>query len=119
MPNSPHEELAAIRENLLDGMKSYLEASGDGCGYKQPDIDRCAVIVDAYCDEIAKKGMSQDALRDTVKKTVLQLNALNETCDNELIETDQREALCQLLLTAAQAAGLDTDEDITEEWREW
>jgi hypothetical protein len=50
---------------------------------------------------------------------ILDLNGLNEQGEFSLIETDQREALCQLILTAATRAGLDTDEDVTEEWREW
>ena len=36
------------------------------------------------------------------------------------IETDQREQLCALIITAANRAGLVSGVyDITEEWREW
>jgi hypothetical protein len=45
---------------------------------------------------------------------------LNEQCDGSMIETDQREQLCELLITAASNAGLvSTQYDITEKWRDW
>ncbi|ALS79154.1 hypothetical protein AUO94_10975 [Planococcus kocurii] len=61
---------------------------------------------------------SEKEIIKKVKKTVLRLNALNEKYDF-FIETMEREELCDLLLENAQQAGLETDEDITEEWREW
>ena len=55
-----------------------------------------------------------------VKTAVVKLNKLNDRCDGSLIETDQREQLCELIITAARGAGLSSDKyDITEEWREW
>ncbi len=54
-----------------------------------------------------------------MRQVVLDLNGLNEESGGGLIETDQREGLCQLILVAALHAGLKTDEDVTEEWREW
>ena len=47
------------------------------------------------------------------------MNVLNEKCEYELIETDQREDICKFIITAVNVAGLKTDEDVTEEWREW
>jgi hypothetical protein len=45
---------------------------------------------------------------------------MGSTSDGLLIETDQREQLCELIIAAAQRAGLVSDVyDITEEWREW
>ncbi len=54
---------------------------------------------------------------DCVQHTIEQLNALNESCDGCLIETDQREELCLLILAAAKDAGLESDDDVTEQWR--
>jgi hypothetical protein len=53
------------------------------------------------------------------ERAVPALNELNDRCDGCLIETDQREQLCDILIAAAKNAGLDSDEDITEAWREW
>jgi hypothetical protein len=54
-----------------------------------------------------------------VKRVVLKLNKLNASCDGALIETDQREDLCELIQTAAKSAGLNSDQDATVSWREW
>lgn len=61
---------------------------------------------------------SEKKIIKKVKDTVLRLNALNEEYDF-FIETLEREELCEFLLEKAQQAGLETEEDITEEWREW
>ncbi|WP_200792858.1 hypothetical protein [Bacillus massilinigeriensis] len=40
--------------------------------------------------------------------------------DNDFfIETMEREELCEFIIVAARISGLQTDGDITEEWREW
>jgi hypothetical protein len=54
-----------------------------------------------------------------IKETVVRLNDLNDRCGGALIETDQREDLCQIILVAARGAGLTTLADVTEAWREW
>ena len=47
------------------------------------------------------------------------LNHLAERCDS-LIETDQREQICELMIQAAHSVGVgDGQTDITEDWREW
>ncbi len=52
------------------------------------------------------------------KEVVIGLNELNEQFDY-FIETLEREELCEFIIKAANAADLETEEDITEEWREW
>jgi hypothetical protein len=54
----------------------------------------------------------------SLKKAVLALNDLNEECNGGLIETAEREDLCELINVAVGHAGLESNEDdITEEWR--
>lgn len=100
-------------------MKSYKDAVGEDV-YGDEDIERCAAIVDAYLAAVGGGAkLSEQEILAHVEKAVLDLNELNDKCGGALIETDQREYLCELILRAARDAGLDTDEDITEEWREW
>lgn len=116
---SPDEALRDVRRRLLDGMASYLRDEPD-CGYSRRHIDRCAAIVDAYLAAVAPAAARSPAgVREAVREVVLDLNDLNAECRGGLIETDQRELLCKLILTAARRAGLDTRADITEEWRAW
>jgi hypothetical protein len=118
MAKPAKDPVASIRQSLLDGMAGYMKVAPDY--YTQADIDSCAKIVDAYVARIGTaKSLSDKEIRKTVKDVVLALNALNESCGHKLIETDQREYLCELILIAAQRAGLKTDDDITEEWRDW
>jgi hypothetical protein len=118
MAKPAKDPIASIRQSLLDGMARYMKVVPDY--YTQADIDSCAKIVDAYLARIGTaKSLSDKEIRKMVQDVVLALNALNEGCRHKLIETDQREYLCELILIAAQRAGLETDDDITEEWRDW
>ncbi|HZR35532.1 MAG TPA: hypothetical protein VFA75_09170 [Nevskia sp.] len=126
IPASP--EVLSLKEDLLESMTGFMRGedeedeggSGFEAGYTQDDIDRCAAIIDHFLITLSKTGGDGDAILEAVKDTVLELNTLNDNCDGSLIETDQRETLCELINTAAQDAGLETDlDDVTEEWREW
>ena len=117
--------LANIRERLIESMVKFMESdegadSEYSCGYTQIDIDNCDRILDAYFQSLQHAAYSSPAqILAAVQNTVEKLNELNKSCDGCLIETDQREDLCQLILTAAENAGLETDHDVTEQWREW
>lgn len=132
----PSSEVLSLKDDLIEGMMDYLEERGEagaeeedeedgeegGAGYTKADVDQCAELVDSYLAALAKVGGADPSadIMDAVRDVVLELNALNERCDGNLIETDQRELLCALILAAAMDAGLETDaHDITEEWREW
>lgn len=77
-------------------------------------------ILETYMNRL--KGsvdkMSEQDILEYVKEVVIGLNELNEQFDY-FIETLEREELCEFIIKAANEAGLETEEDITEEWREW
>jgi hypothetical protein len=121
MPTFPDEEIASVRQRLLENMTSFMRGDGDDSSdapYSQEHIERCQSIIDTYLAKVPP-GSPAPTIRDAVKTAILDLNALNEDCECNLIETGEREDLCQLILVAARRAGLDTDDDITEEWRDW
>lgn len=106
-------------------MLGYMEADSSDpdfdAGYTQAEVDRCSSILDAFLATLAPidgPGNSA-AIMEATERAVLALNDLNDECDGGLIETDQREQLCEIIILAAKDAGLETDEDITEEWRDW
>ena len=117
------DELNEIQVRLLEGMREYLEPLDDedeGPSYTLEDVEACRVILDDF--RLAMSGVPRGddaAILATVRRVVERLNELNVNAGEELIETDQREDLCALILAAARQAGLETDEDVTEEWREW
>lgn len=136
-----NEDIRTLQRDLIEGMTSYMSGSDDDddgddddsdggsseesafdAGYSQEHIDQCAEILEAYYDELSQAGGDdRDAeIMEAVKTAVTQLNALNDETEGNLIETDQREQLCEIIIAAAQEAGLPVEgQDITEEWREW
>jgi hypothetical protein len=116
----------ALRKEVLDGMFSYMKASEDpgygyACGYKLKHIDRCAAITREFLDRLSaipRRDASSHVIGE-VRRVVLRLNKLNKSCGGVLIETDQRELLCQFIFAAARRAGLPVAADITVPWRTW
>ena len=107
-------------ENVIEPMISFMEEWED-CDYSADDIEACKSLIYAYLEGLsAIKEPTEEKIMEQVKNLVLGLNGLNETTDYALIETDAREAICELIQTSAIDCGLiDNDEDITEEWRAW
>ena len=128
MPQFPDEPIEQVKGRLLEGMIEFMQPDEDDpdpdpdydCGYVQSDIDRCESIVDEYVASISNlQTPSQNEILKQIEVVVKKLNQLNAACDGTLIETDQREDLCQIILCVAVNAGLDTDDDVTENYREW
>jgi hypothetical protein len=134
MTSSSNTKFVSLKQDLIEDMTNYMKFGGAEdekdpdfdpefeAGYTQEHVDRCGAILDTFLASLAKSnGMSknQDILK-AVKIAVLALNKLNDQCDGSLIETDQREQLCEFIITATKSSGLETTVyDITEEWREW
>lgn len=79
------------------------------------------MLLDEYIDTLIKikEPKNSAQILKCVESVVEKLNKLNEKCDFDLIETDQREELVPYIIDAAKLAGLVTAGDITEKWREW
>lgn len=125
MNSNDHPEIPRLLERLADGMISYMHRDSANpafdAGYTQAHIDQCRLILDAFLISLfqVREANPRATILNIVKCAILKLNSLNAQCNGRLIETDQRELLCDIILHAASDAGLKTDDDITEEWREW
>lgn len=64
------------------------------------------------------KTPTEKTILKKVKEVVIEFNRLNEEYDY-FIETLEREELYEFIDEKAREAGLEPEEDITEEWREW
>lgn len=127
-------EIKELKKRIIDNMITYMKyGSADDenepdfdpdfdAGYTQKHIDKCSAILNEYLkglSGISAENQSENIL-EVVKFAILKLNKLNDLSNGNLIETDQREDLCEFIITAANQAGLVCDDnDITEEWREW
>ncbi len=89
--------------------------------YSDEDARDVGGILQQYLEAVFCRvpPLEREVILIATKEAVLALNELNYFCDQTLIETDERENICALILTAANAVGLQSDEDITQEWREW
>jgi hypothetical protein len=119
------KDIPIIKQELIAGMVDYMEyvaAEGKDPGHSKADIDRCSQIIDRFLASLTTvpREDRNDFILAAVKTTVLELNQLNEDCRFTIIETDQRELLCALIILAANNAGLVSNEDdITYQWRKW
>ncbi len=87
--------------------------------YSQHDIAECGDILNLYVGDIKKSASKEEGMK-IVKSTVEKLNTLNERCNGSLIETMEREQICEIIIGASAEKGYNTmEEDITEDWREW
>jgi len=110
------EQLTTLKTSLLDDMREYM-AEGD-VEHDADHIEECGRVLDAHLAALAAAG-DRDAGLACVRETVLKLNELNERAGEELIETGERETICEFIIRAGALLGHNTeDEDVTEEWRE-
>lgn len=98
------------RESLEEGDELFTEES----------IAESERVLDQFIDGLISLGDTgnEEEIMRLVEKAVTEFNTLNEKYDY-YIETLEREDLCDFIMEAVSLAGLETDEDITEEWREW
>lgn len=121
---TPNPDIAAIRADLLDEMAAYMERCAEDPDsephYGKAEIDECARILDTYAAAIDNlpKPADRSAIMKEVERVVLALNDFDER-GGGVIETEEREKLCDIIYLVAKDAGLEADDDITEQWRDW
>ena len=110
----------SMLNETIDGMLEYMTELEE-CAYTEKDVAKCASILMQYLDALAAMDAPTDKeILKCVKKCVVALNKLSEKTDYEMIESVERDNICEIIQTAAEECGLrDASEDVTEEWREW
>ncbi|HWO95634.1 MAG TPA: hypothetical protein VNM45_04730 [Bacillus sp. (in: firmicutes)] len=88
--------------------------------FTDENINETNMVLDSYINDLKKLGdkPTEENILECVKEVVIRLNELNDKYDY-FIETMEREELYEFITEAAHIAGLESEEDITEEWREW
>ena len=97
-------------------------------GLEQYTEDACAAFARVFDTLISELGSQGEAASEADKlecfhRAVVALNTINET-DESLIETGEREDLCELCNIVAVAAGMNPEdygggEGPATEWRDW
>ncbi|WP_088090471.1 hypothetical protein [Bacillus sp. OV166] len=88
--------------------------------FTDENINATNEVLDSYINslKVLRENPTEEEILECVKKVVISLNELNENYDY-FIETMEREELYEFITEAARIAGFESEEDITEEWREW
>jgi hypothetical protein len=110
-------EIKKTIESLNTGMIEYIEPGETE--YSEKDVEKCMKLIDSFLTDLSESDNKESGM-EIIEKTVLKLNELNAKCEYELIETNQREQLAEIIILAGHLKGYnERDEDVTEEWREW
>jgi hypothetical protein len=112
-----NQSLESKIDTLKHSMLDYMNATHPS--YTEKDVNECADMLNTYLIEMAKTHSKEEGMQ-VVKATILKLNNLNARCNSELIETDERESIAEIIIIAGNRKGYNApNEDITEAWREW
>ena len=109
-----------LQENVIDLMTEMM-GDVDDCGFTKEDIAKCEALILAYLSALESISVpTNEEIMEHVKALVLALNELSEETDYCMIETEEREAIWEIIQDSAVECGLtDPEDDITEEWRDW
>ncbi|MBQ7378798.1 MAG: hypothetical protein IJW70_03845 [Clostridia bacterium] len=120
MPMNMEDYKKQLQNSVIAPMTEYMQDCAD-CGFTKKDVEELEFLVMRYLDSLeGLKEPSDQKILEQVKVLVLALNDLNEKTEYSMIETVEREAICELIQSSAVAYGLrNSDDDVTEEWREW
>ena len=119
------EEIEITKQTLTSSMKDYINIFKEDNReepYSPADANKCGVILDTYLSYLFSTKRTNKEILSQVEIVVKELNKLNEKCNYCMIETEEREQLCTIIIDAARLCGYQfpiDDDDITFEWREW
>jgi hypothetical protein len=99
-------------------MLDFIEGE-DEPDYTSDDVTACITLLLEFMSTMASEIQTIDSSKNHIRDLVLSLNELNEDCDQSLIETDQREEICEFIQKVVSTANVGLDGDVTEEWRDW
>ena len=114
------EFLERIQTEVTGPMLEYMtEARIED--FNGEDVARCGEFLEKFVNALGDMRWPSDKeILAQVEQVVVALNELNEDTDYALIETVEREAIWELIQTAAVDCGLENvPDDVTEDWREW
>lgn len=107
------EEIEILKKEMID----YMNLSKPK--YTIKDVEKCEFILVEFIKDIDKTTTKEEGTK-IIQTTIFQLNELNKKCQYNLIETNERERIAQIMINMGYLKGYNSlNEDITEQWREW
>ena len=113
-------EIEKAKKEVFHWMLEYI-LDDNTPPYTKKDVDEFDSIVTKFINEVSVSNERTSIIwiTDKIKQLTINLNDFNEKHDHSIIETDQREGICELIDQILISCGHEIEEDITEEWREW
>ena len=111
-------EVQSLLKSIQYGMLDFIEGE-DEPDYSSEDVTACITLLLEFMSSMESDTQTIESAKDHVKALVLSLNELNHECGYSLIETDQREEICEFIQKTVTIVGVALNGDVTEEWREW
>lgn len=107
--------------------KRWREAFDNGLEqYTEENCKKAQDIFDTLIAELIAQGENSTESQkiELFRKAIVATNKLNDECDGSLIETGEREDLCELTDIITRACNLDPSkygggEGLATEWRDW
>ncbi len=110
-------DIQTISKNLRTGMLEYMTV--EKVAYTANDVEECMSLINTYLSDLSKTKTKEEGL-NAVEKVVSRLNILNKKCQYQLIETDQREQICAIIILSGNVKGYNSKtEDVTQNLRDW
>ena len=107
-----------IIESIVKDMMEFQQDCGEYNGAIKEAIDLFSKLSYMFYKKAYESKDEKDYLK-CVKEYVLGINVINEYTDYSLIETVERELICNFIDEVSQAKELYYNYDITENYREW
>lgn len=123
-----NQGITKANEDILYWMLDYIDEGeddyderGEEPPYKKADVDEFESIIDNFITTVASSREKSNFqwVKNEVKDLVITLNSFNCRYNQQMIETGQREGICDLIDLVIKEAGHSVKQDITLEWRDW
>ena len=99
-----------IRDYIADSKQEYCTSD---------NVDQLKKILEDFLSAISRRKKDRENLVAATKKTVVCLNEFDEKTDHEIIESEERDMLCQFMINGALYVGFDDWIEEIDHWREW
>ncbi len=116
-PENRSELLTHIR-HCMDGEPYPNPYEGQFC-FSAEDVDQCGKILDDYAAAMEACDGSPEEIQRLAGEVTNEINRLNETCRNGMIDTWRRDRLCEFINGTAEIAGAKPGLDMTYGQRMW
>jgi len=114
-PDSPQDKFTQHKSNIRPTLDSMYVMFAEENVHIQ--IAAVKSLCERFCDLLREYNGNEEKIKTVVKPLVIALNNISN--EHYIIETEERELLCEFILDGMGLANVPNEEDITEEWREW